>query len=475
MAEAGLMGAVFMLPFAAMTYKMVSSVDALGIEFARQEIRGLEYYRPLSRLLQDLEQYRDMSAAVLSGDASFKESLDRKAGDIEADLTKIDETDRRLNSALQLGTKWSVLNASVRELLAINRGLPADQSFARHTTVIQHTIALISDVSDSSNLTLDPDLDSYYLMNVLVFQAPELSEMLAQARGVGAAIVAGRQGTTEQFDTLARLSILVRFMQQKIDDSLGKAVQANRALAPALDAYARASAGHVRRAAVEFETLAVNRKIDTDTADYYATVTRSVDSVFGLSDQLTGSLSVLLDTRIGTFQRDVLRTHAGAALGLLVVSIIAFFIMRDVTVSLGQVVDVANRIAAGDLAGQTDGRLTQGRDRRAGARFDRMVSALNEMVGVAERIAAGDLAVTVTPRSDGDALGHALANMVERLSALVGEVQRSGHPGQHLGQRDRRHRRRSSRRRPARSRRRRPRSARRRGRFPPPPRSWSGR
>ena len=420
------MGAVFMLPFAAMTYKMVSSVDALGIEFARQEIRGLEYYRPLSRLLQDLEQYRDMSAAVLSGDASFKESLDRKAGDIEADLTKIDETDRQLNSALQLGTKWSGLNASVRELLAINRGLPADQSFARHTTVIQHTIALISDVSDLSNLTLDPDLDSYYLMNVLVFQAPELSEMLAQARGVGAAIVAGRQGTTEQFDTLARLSLLVRFMQQKIDDSLGKAVQANRALAPALDAYARASAGHVRRAAAEFETLAVNRKIDTAATDYYATVTRSVDSVFGLSDQLTGSLSVLLDTRIGTFQRDVLRTHAGAALGLLAVSIIAFFIIRDVTVSLGQVVNRANQIATGDLAGQP---MAGSRRDEIGAlarAFDSMVSALREMVAVAERIAGGDLSMPVTPRSTEDAMGQALANMVERLSALMGQVQHSG-------------------------------------------------
>ncbi len=48
------------------------------------------------------------------------------------------------------------------------------------------------------------------------------------------------------------------------------------------------------------------------------------------------------------------------------------------------------------------------------------------MVGVAEQIAAGDLAVTVTKRSEHDALGHALANMVERLSTLMGEVQRSG-------------------------------------------------
>ncbi len=37
-----LMGAVFMVPFAVVTYEMISSINRLGIEFARQESRGLE-------------------------------------------------------------------------------------------------------------------------------------------------------------------------------------------------------------------------------------------------------------------------------------------------------------------------------------------------------------------------------------------------------------------------------------------------
>ena len=33
-----LMGMLFMLPFAVVTYKMVSSINGLAVEFARQEI-----------------------------------------------------------------------------------------------------------------------------------------------------------------------------------------------------------------------------------------------------------------------------------------------------------------------------------------------------------------------------------------------------------------------------------------------------
>jgi methyl-accepting chemotaxis protein WspA len=55
-----------------------------------------------------------------------------------------------------------------------------------------------------------------------------------------------------------------------------------------------------------------------------------------------------------------------------------------------------------------------------------MASSLKDMVDVAERIAAGDLAMTVKPRSEHDVLGHALANMAARLAGFLSDVQRSG-------------------------------------------------
>ncbi len=134
-----LMGAVFMLPFAVVTYTMVSSIDTLGADFARQELRGLEYYSPLSTLLQDLQQHRDMSSAWLSGDASFKERLDGKSADIESDIKKVDEADQRLNTLLHIGTRWAALSAASRDLLAKTRDQPADQKLrAAHESDRKH-------------------------------------------------------------------------------------------------------------------------------------------------------------------------------------------------------------------------------------------------------------------------------------------------------------------------------------------------
>ncbi len=54
-----------------------------------------------------------------------------------------------------------------------------------------------------------------------------------------------------------------------------------------------------------------------------------------------------------------------------------------------------------------------------------MVRSMQEMVSTAVSIAHGDLSVRVIPRSDKDALGKALAEMVTRLTQMVAEV-RSG-------------------------------------------------
>jgi methyl-accepting chemotaxis protein len=414
-----LMGAIFMVPFAVVTYKMVSSVNALGTEFARQEIRGLEYYIPLLALLKDLQEHRGMASAWLNGDASFKDNLARKTADIENDIKRVDEANQRLDGTLRTGKKWLALSSACRELLGKTPSLSVDESFQQHTKVIEDTIALIADVGHASNLTRDPKIESEYVTNVLIFHGPELSEALAQSRGLGSGMAASKKGTSEQYERLNRLAILVGFLQKKMDESLSNALKFQGALRPKLEAaQTRVNPGEVQEA--------VARVFDMSAADYYSILTRNVNAIFEIESQFAGSLQVLLNERLYEFQGEVRSALAWVALGLTVVSVIGFYIMRDITVPLGRVVGIANQIATGDLRVQVASESRQDEIGVLGKAFDRMVTSLREMVSVAEKIAAGDLTVAVAPQSERDVMGNALGNMVERLSKLVGEVQKSG-------------------------------------------------
>ena len=375
------MGAVFMVPFAVATYTMLPWINTIGPEFARQEIRGLDYASPLQEFLQDMQQHRGLAAAWLSGDAAFKERLASKGADVQNDIKKVDEAAQRLDGALRLGKKWAALSAATGDLLGKNRTLTADQSFEQHTKVIGDTIALIGDVGDASNLTLDPDLDSYYLMSVVVFQGPELTEVLAQARGLGSAIAAGRQGTPEQFERLHQLSILSAFLGKKLDDSLGKALTFNGTLKPTTEAYTRTGSGAVQDASSYAAKMAASRKGDTTAAAYNSTMSSSVDAVFELGERASESLNELLNARIGKFRREMLSLLAWVGLGMLVVALVGFLIMRDITVTLGRVVDTTHRIATGDLTVEAANESRKDEIGLLARGFNDMIVALASLVG----------------------------------------------------------------------------------------------
>ena len=420
------MGVILMLPFGAVTWRMVSSINTLGTEFARQESRGLEYYGPLLVLLHDLQEQRGLTSIWLSGDASFKGRVEAKRLDVEKDLKTVDEIDQRLDGSLHTRARWTALSDEIRNLSSRSSNGTAPESFELHSRTIEKTIALLTYAGDASNLTLDPDLDSYYLMNIVIFQGPELSELVAQARGLGGSVSANKGSDPKDLDKLNRLAILMGFLQKKVDDSLGKVSQANSALKTQMDAESRSMVGAVQAAIDRVTKLVGGRGRDANAAEYFAALSGSVGPLFEMQQREKDSLNVLLQKRISKFEWEVAATLAWAALGLLVVSAVGLYMARDMTATLRRVVHAANQIAVGDLATET---LPTARNDEIGIlaqAFDRIVQALKEMTDVAERIAAGDLAVAVNPRSERDVLGHALANMVKRLSSLVGEVQRSG-------------------------------------------------
>jgi len=110
--------------------------------------------------------------------------------------------------------------------------------------------------------------------------------------------------------------------------------------------------------------------------------------------------------------------------GILVVLFMTVAVTRSITRPILEVVTIAEKLAEGE----SDLQITSSSNDETGmllGAMKRMIASNNEMVAAATGIASGDLRVRVTPRSDRDALGSALANMIERLTEIIGEV-RSG-------------------------------------------------
>ena len=145
-------------------YLLLSNLQSQA-DFSLKENLGIQYINPLRNLLFNMQKYRDMS---YEGTTPLTEEINKYIG-----LT--DVADKKLNETLQVKKDWENIKTSWQS---------AD-NFDKQTEVINQVIALISHINDTSNLVLDPDLDTYYLMDIYSLKLPNLLEKINQAQILG--------------------------------------------------------------------------------------------------------------------------------------------------------------------------------------------------------------------------------------------------------------------------------------------------
>ncbi len=115
---------------------------------------------------------------------------------------------------------------------------------------------------------------------------------------------------------------------------------------------------------------------------------------------------------------------AAIIIAVLLAVIIGIVLTSSITGPLAKAMMFVNAIAEGDMSKNLDVHQSDEIGLLA-ASMNRMVHNLLELVKSAESVAAGDLTVAISPLSDRDALGHALKNMVAKLSGTMAEINMS--------------------------------------------------
>lgn len=138
------------------------------IEAAQKELKGVGLQHELYSLMLAMENVRGSAAPAKAGIPYFIELRQNNKAAIAASLETIDTMD---GANLLPPLKWNSLKTA------------NPQSFDEHTQQIKDLKTLMRDVGDSSTLILDPEMASYYLMDITVNLIPEITEEIALTRG----------------------------------------------------------------------------------------------------------------------------------------------------------------------------------------------------------------------------------------------------------------------------------------------------
>jgi len=320
------------------------------INVAKKEQLGVRYITSLRQLVQHFPEHRGMTNAYLSGAKQMQSKIMAKRQQISQDISNIDAVNAELGTELKVAAEWQNIKTIWQSLK--NDAFLGEQKtiFARHTKLVAQLLDLISNVSDRSGLTMDPELESFYIAASIVNSLPQIVENLGQARGMASGLaVRGRVSTEEN----GKLSGLLSAVQKSIN-GLKRSKDVIAQSSPEMGRLLQVDMGqaltkseqylaYLHQDILQVETVSVNSK------QVFSKGTAAIQVNFKLMDHMLPELTHLLDarvTRLTTSMFSLLAIGAGF-------TFIAIYLFVGFYVSLGTAISAIKKtsgtLAKGDL------------------------------------------------------------------------------------------------------------------------------
>jgi len=217
-----------------LVYKNYSALHE-DVLFSQKEVEGVKLLSPVKNLMLSTQKLRGTTASYLSGNVALKEKVQALTAEVNAKLKAVNESFSQ--TPLEgLDTLVSEINKDLTTLMAQASSLESKVAFEKYTSIIQKELDLIVFTGDNSNLILDPEIDSFYLMDAVVNKLPVILENTGKMRGLGSVILNKKMIDNSQIATLMTFQSLAQGNLDGLKNGFSSAYGENSSLKEKLDA-----------------------------------------------------------------------------------------------------------------------------------------------------------------------------------------------------------------------------------------------
>ncbi len=345
----GLIGLLFMLPIIGVTTILFKKYNT-EIETARQERAGVAMAVPVRDLLQQLLSHRYNNRLFLLGKKDNEPRMNEFAGKIDKSIERLDGFDKTYGARFGTSAPFAKLQSGWQKLGQASRSLSPADSRAAHEDLIAQAVAFMSAVADGSGLALDPDTDSYYMMDAAMLRMPALAENIAKLRLYAAEAAEGGELADEAGIEMVVLDRLIEADVAAINGSLGKVF----AYTPSIKDKIAPSQAKAFASLKIFRGEVTGKIVKPDEITADPKLMRSLglstsDQIFELADATFAGLDAALVARIAAVEGMRSMIAAGLLAVLASVAYLYFGFLLGVRASLAVIISGTARIAQGKL------------------------------------------------------------------------------------------------------------------------------
>jgi PAS domain S-box-containing protein len=334
----------FLIPLTVLLALLISEKN-ISIDFAKKELQGVNYLTVFSDILSDIHNIEE--AGHLPADAGkvnfCMASLDKnfiRLGRDKNNFNGLFHYSVKLNEAIRL---WDKIKNNKLE----GKSILSPESKLLFKDLESSVSGLITFVGDASNLILDPDLQSYYLIEINVGKIPEQINYLNRLSELTAKDAGKKYEAVNIINEIIILSGLLRSNEDGMISGLSTSLNNNKdykisgRLKSLLDSNARA-VGNLLSA------------LKSEKGNYPAaetirqSVSRAEKSAFGFWKFSIDEMKLLLENRINNFNNNKILTIAVVCLIIGITLLFFLFLSKGIIRSVTRLDTAAGKVMGGD-------------------------------------------------------------------------------------------------------------------------------
>jgi methyl-accepting chemotaxis protein len=339
--KAVLISLLFLLPLVITAYLAINASHVKFTVAAREEL-GVRHIEKFSPVLLGINQLRGAIRAKMGG-------FDKADVTLNAGLAKTDAALKVFGQFLKDGGDPLGLQSDFDKLQAAWSAAKPTQKKTGDTgygDVSKSIVPIMRKIGDESQLVLDPEMDTFYLINALVIHAPVLMEDLDQIWGWSSNSLASGDIEDRNVKRYVVWQASAQVGLVSMQDSFERAIQANPAIKPhiPLDKLDRIKA---YRQQVQDPLKLISEKASTDAI--YSQGEATMGELFALYDAGLKSLDGLIEERVAAHSRERNALMALVAVCVLLAAYGFFCFYRVMSGGLSLISQHLNEMAIGDL------------------------------------------------------------------------------------------------------------------------------
>ncbi len=377
-AKFALLGFLSLIAISVVVTSLYRSLESV-VDVSRKELDGWRLIAPASRATRLVQQHRARAASVLGG---HPDSEAQRAAVAEEASESLNALRNALPSALTTSPRFAWIMAEWKRLAAEDKNANVTKNLEDHTYLINELRLVMVQIADDYALTLDPEIDTYYLIDSAVIKLPAAIESIGQIRAHGCAALAARSASLDEKLLMGALISNLERGMDRLQDNIERSAQYN----PSIKAELAAASADASRSASEIVAIVrtdiLNERFATSADEFYAMTTLRIDRLYDvISQTLDRSTKRLLEARIER-ATNALRFSVGIAGALfLVVLYFTVGIYLGTVGTIRSLAGSAKSFAGGDL-GQRVALGTRDELKQVAESFNEMASSLATLLSI---------------------------------------------------------------------------------------------